>query len=122
MSKIIDRTKVKVDKEAKDWLIAMSNGDARQALTMIENTQGLYKTITVANLKKYSQSKHLRYDKLGEEHFNTVSAFIKSMRGSNPDAALYYLARMVDAGKIRCLLPAEWWFLPRKTWHRPRLW
>ena len=99
MSKIIDRTKIKVDKEAKNWLVAMANGDARQALTMIENTQGLYKKITVANLKNTLQSKHLRYDKLGEEHFNTVSAFIKSMRGSNPDAALYYLARMVDAGE-----------------------
>ena len=99
MSKIIDRTKIKVDKEAKNWLVAMANGDARQALTMIENTQGLYKKITVANLKNTLQSKHLRYDKLGEEHFNTVSAFIKSMRGSNVDAALYYLARMVDAGE-----------------------
>ena len=99
MSKIIDRTKIKVDKETKNWLVAMANGDARQALTMIENTQGLYKKITVANLKNTLQSKHLRYDKLGEEHFNTVSAFIKSMRGSNVDAALYYLARMVDAGE-----------------------
>src|SRR6202007_2170756 len=45
------------------------------------------------------QSKHLRYDKKGEEHYNTISAFIKSMRASQPDAALYYLARMVDAGE-----------------------
>ena len=99
MSKIIDRTKIKIDKEAKDWLIAMANGDARQALTMIENTQGLYKKITVTNLKNALQSKHLRYDKLGEEHYNIISAFIKSMRAGNPDAALYYLARMVDSGE-----------------------
>ena len=99
MSKIIDRTKISIPADAKEWLISMANGDARQALTMIENTQGLYKKITVANLKNTLQSKHLRYDKLGEEHFNIISAFIKSMRGSNPDAALYYLARMVDAGE-----------------------
>lgn len=99
VSKIIDRTKIKIDKEAKNWLIAMANGDARQVLTMLENTQSLYKTITVENLKNTLQSKHLRYDKLGEEHYNIISAFIKSMRGSNPDAALYYLARMVDAGE-----------------------
>ena len=99
MSKIIERTEISIPADAREWLINMANGDARQALTMIENTQGLYKKITVANLKNTLQSKHLRYDKLGEEHFNTVSAFIKSMRGSNVDAALYYLARMVDAGE-----------------------
>ena len=99
MQQIISRADVPIPAEAADWLISMANGDARQALTMIENTLGLYKKITLANLKNTLQSKHLRYDKLGEEHYNIISAFIKSMRGSNPDAALYYLARMVDAGE-----------------------
>ena len=85
--------------DAKDWLVAMANGDARQAITMLENTSELYKKITVENLKQALQSKHLRYDKKGEEHYNTISAFIKSMRASQADSALYYLARMVDSGE-----------------------
>jgi putative ATPase len=97
--KIIERTGVAMNQDSKDWLVAMANGDARQAITMIENTQNLYGKVTVENLKNALQSKHLRYDKLGEEHYNTISAFIKSMRASDPDAALYYLARMVDAGE-----------------------
>ncbi len=96
---IIDRTKIKIDKEAKDWLINMANGDARQAITMIENTVRLYKEVTIENLKNTLQNKFLRFDKKGEEHYNTISAYIKSMRASQPDAALYYLARMVDAGE-----------------------
>ena len=99
MQKIIARTKMKVPKDAKDWLIQMAGGDARQAITTLETTQALYGKITLENLKEAIQSKHLRYDKKGEEHYNTISAFIKSMRASQPDAALYYLARMVDAGE-----------------------
>jgi putative ATPase len=99
MEKIIRRTGAKLGREAMAWLIAMSGGDARQAIAMIENTEKLYKNITVANLANTLQSKHLRYDKKGEEHYNTISAFIKSMRASQPDAALYYLARMIDAGE-----------------------
>jgi putative ATPase len=96
---IIKRTGFKIKKEALDWLIAMSSGDARQAIAMIENTAGLYKEITLENLKNTLQSKFLRYDKKGEEHYNTISAFIKSMRASQPDATLYYLARMINAGE-----------------------
>ncbi|MDZ4226007.1 MAG: AAA family ATPase, partial [Patescibacteria group bacterium] len=94
MEAIIKRTKFKVLKDAKDWLIAMAQGDARQAITALENAQQLYGKITVESLKETIQSTHLRYDKKGEEHYNTISAFIKSMRASQPDAALYYLARM----------------------------
>lgn len=96
---IIKRTNFKIEKEAEDWLINMANGDARQAISMIENTNELYKEINLDNLKNTLQSKFLRYDKAGEEHYNTISAFIKSMRASQPDAALYYLARMIDAGE-----------------------
>jgi putative ATPase len=99
MSKIIDRSHFTIPEDAKEWLIGMANGDARQAITMLENTSRFYKEITVENLKNTLQSKFLRFDKKGEEHYNTISAFIKSMRASQPDAALYYLGRMLDAGE-----------------------
>lgn len=99
MKKIIKRTGYKMKKDALDWLIKMSNGDARQAIAMIENTISLYKEITVESFKDTLQSKFLRYDKQGEEHHNTISAFIKSMRASQPDAALYYMSRMLQAGE-----------------------
>ncbi len=99
MSAIIKRAKMKVDKKAADWLVAMANGDARQALTLLENAERFYGKISVETLKETLQDKRLRYDKAGEEHYNTISAFIKSMRASQPDSALYYLARMVEAGE-----------------------
>ena len=88
-----------ISKSALDFLVKFSNGDARQALNLLETTHKLYKKITLKNLKNSLQSKFLRYDRAGEEHYNTISAFIKSMRASNPDAALYYLARMIDTGE-----------------------
>jgi putative ATPase len=99
MSAIIERTDFKLADDAKNWLIEMANGDARQAITMIENTSHLYDEITVETLKETLQSKFLRYDKKGEEHYNVISAFIKSMRASKPDAAMYYLARMIESGE-----------------------
>ncbi len=99
MVRIIARTKMKMQGKAREWLIAMANGDARQAITILENAKKLYGKITVDTLKDTLQSKHLRYDKVGEEHYNAISALIKSMRAGQPDAALYYLARMVDAGE-----------------------
>ena len=99
MAAIIDRTGYHLDKEAKEWLIEMANGDARQAITMIENTSRLYDKINIDTLKEALQSKFLRYDKKGEEHYNVISAFIKSMRASQPNAALYYLARMIESGE-----------------------
>jgi len=99
MEKIIDRAKIKMSKSAKDFLIKMANGDARQALTVLENADNIYGKITVETLKETIQNKFLRYDKKGEEHYNTISAFIKSMRASDVNAALYYLARMIDSGE-----------------------
>lgn len=99
MAQIIARTKIKVPKSALEWLVALSQGDARQALTVIETAHNLYGKISLENLKESVQSRHIRYDKKGEEHYNTISAFIKSMRASQPDAAIYYLARMIDAGE-----------------------
>ncbi|MFO7322827.1 MAG: replication-associated recombination protein A [Chloroflexota bacterium] len=89
--------------EAAAFLAEYANGDARQGLNLLEATANLYATegvpLTLDNLKDALQSKHLRYDKQAEEHYNTISAFIKSMRASQVDAALYYLARMVNAGE-----------------------
>lgn len=99
MSAIIDRTGYTLSKEAREWLIEMANGDARQAVTMIENTERLYDEISVETLKETLQSKFLRYDKKGEEHYNVISAFIKSMRAGRADAAIYYLARMIESGE-----------------------
>ncbi len=99
MAAIIDRTGFELDQTAKQWLVEMVNGDARQAITMIENTSHLYDSITIETLKETLQSKFLRYDKKGEEHYNVISAFIKSMRASKPDAAMYYLARMIESGE-----------------------
>ena len=99
MEEIIKRSGAALDAEATEWLVRMAGGDARQALTLIEATTALYPEVTVATLTEALQNSFLRYDKQGEEHYNTISAFIKSMRASNPDAALYYLARMTEAGE-----------------------
>lgn len=90
---------VSLPKEAKSFLAHFANGDARAALNLLETTRNLYKKITLTNLKAALQTKQLYYDTKGEEHYNTISAFIKSMRASDPNAALYYLARMVEAGE-----------------------
>ena len=103
MSEIISRAaktlKTKIQPTATNWLINLANGDARQALTMIDNAFTLYGNLKIDSLKQALQNTFLRFDKRGEEHYNTISAFIKSMRASNVDAALYYLARMVAAGE-----------------------
>ena len=97
---ILSSAGIKLAKDAFEWLVAYANGDARKVLGMIEGAQALYgKKITVANLDKALESPYLRYDKKGEEHYDTISAFIKSMRASQADAAMYYLARMVEAGE-----------------------
>jgi putative ATPase len=99
ISRVEKEIKTKLDTRSKDWLVAMANGDARQVIAMLEATLHLYGKINMENLKETLQSKFLRYDKAGEEHYNTISAFIKSMRASQPDAALYYMCRMIDAGE-----------------------
>lgn len=99
MEAIIKSTKITIDKDASEWLVRVANGDARQMLTLLEETQSLYGTVTIETMSEALQSTFLRYDTKGEEHYNTISAFIKSMRASDPDAALYYLARMVQSGE-----------------------
>lgn len=95
-----------IDDDALEFLADVSNGDARAALTAIE--LGILTTdrsedgkihITLAVASECIQKRVVRYDKSGDNHYDTISAFIKSMRGSDPDAAVYYLARMLYAGE-----------------------
>lgn len=95
------RSKIKED--ALSFLIESSNGDARILLNTIEVAVSLKekgkKVIDIQKLEQALQRKQLMFDKKGEEYYNLISAFIKSMRASDVDAALYYLARMVEAGQ-----------------------
>lgn len=95
-----------IDEDALDFLADIANGDARSALNAIE--LGVLTTersedgqihITLEVAGECIQKRVLRYDKSGDNHYDTISAFIKSMRGSDPDAAIYYLARMLYAGE-----------------------
>ncbi len=91
--------RVEIANDALEFIIRAAAGDARQALNLLETTVSLYEQVTPETLKNAMQSRFLRYDKQADEHFNTISAFIKSMRASDVDAALHYLARMVHAGE-----------------------
>lgn len=95
-----------IDDDAAEFLADIANGDARQALNAVE--LGIMSTmraedgkihITLDVASECIQKRVLKYDKTGDNHYDTISAFIKSMRGSDPDAALYYLARMIYAGE-----------------------
>lgn len=99
LDEIITRTGTTLDKQAREWLLDIANGDARELIGMLESTSELYHDINIQTLTDAIQKRFLKYDKKGEEHYNTISAFIKSMRASNPDAALYYLARMIESGE-----------------------
>ena len=105
--------KVEIQNDVFDFIARLSHGDARVALNTMEAAVMLTKpdqegkrTVTLEIAQEAMQRKALLYDKGGEEHYNVISAFIKSMRGSDPDAALYWLARMLDAGEDPLLLHA----------------
>ena len=86
--------------EALGFLCLQADGDARLALSTLETAASSASgEISLERLQEALQSKPLRYDRAGDEHYNVISAFIKSLRGSDPDAALYWLARMLDAGE-----------------------
>jgi putative ATPase len=92
--------KVEVDDEALAFIVQASGGDARRALTALEAAAAHGGTrVDKASAEEALQHKALLYDKGGEEHYNVVSAFIKSMRGSDVDAALYWMTRMLEAGE-----------------------
>ena len=93
-----------LDEEARSFLLRASNGDARSALNALEiavdsaSAEDGKRVVTV-DLIEQAIEKRSRYDRLGDMHYDTISAFIKSVRASDPDAAIYYLARMIDAGE-----------------------
>jgi len=91
--------KIKIGKKVIEVLAEMSNGDARIALSVLEYASSINKKITLEILKESFQKSHLLYDKDGDEHYNIISALHKSMRGSDPDASLYWLARMLSGGE-----------------------
>jgi putative ATPase len=84
---------------ALDAIAGLASGDARAALTLLETAAALRPAVDEDAVKRAAQSRALRYDKNRDEHYDVVSAYIKSMRGSDPDAALYWLARMLEAGE-----------------------
>ncbi|QBI55103.1 replication-associated recombination protein A [Streptomonospora litoralis] len=91
-----------LDSDAADQLIRLAGGDARRALTYLEAAAlvaGERSGIGVADIERAVDRHAVRYDRTGDQHYDVISAFIKSMRGSDPDAALHYLARMIEAGE-----------------------
>src|SRR5262244_4241224 len=115
IGKIIDRAlhnkqrglgtwQLEITAEAREFVIQNSQGDCRVALNALENAATLARKdkkhkIEVSHLQEALQRKPLQYDKAGDEHYNVISAFIKSLRGSDPDAALYWMMRMIEAGE-----------------------
>ena len=100
----LGRDKLTLEPKARDFLVGLADGDARVALNALELAARFARarhtrTIDVALVEEAAQKRALRYDKAGEEHYNTISAFIKSLRGSDPDAAVYYMMRMLEAGE-----------------------
>jgi putative ATPase len=86
--------------EALQFLVAYANGDARKGLNLLDSVAANYgNNLTVEHFQDGGQTQTIRYDKGGDEHYDTISAFIKSMRASDPDAAVYYLARMLEGGE-----------------------
>ena len=97
---------VRLDAEALAVLVALANGDARIALNALELAASAAepdadggRQVTSAAVEDAMQQRSLLYDRAGDQHYDTISAFIKSMRGSDPDAAIYWLARMIEAGE-----------------------
>jgi putative ATPase len=90
---------VTLDDDARAHLIRMAAGDARRALNALEAAAGTSETIDLATLEKAVDTAAVRYDRDGDQHYDVISAFIKSIRGSDVDAALHYLARMIEAGE-----------------------
>jgi putative ATPase len=100
----LGKLELSITLEGREFLIQQAQGDCRVALNGLENAAALaesnqQKEIALAHLQEALQKKPLRYDKAGEEHYNVISAFIKSLRGSDADAALYWMMRMIEAGE-----------------------
>ncbi|MDP2605582.1 MAG: replication-associated recombination protein A [Deltaproteobacteria bacterium] len=100
----LGKSELSLTADARDFLIQQSQGDCRVALNGLETAAALAsrdsaKIIELSHLQVALQRKPLQYDKAGEEHYNVISAFIKSLRGSDADAALYWMMRMIEAGE-----------------------
>jgi putative ATPase len=107
MNEILNRAlnflkNIKFDDKSKEFLIEISNGDARFMLNVLEFLEEDFKNketiIKLENLKEFLSTKKIKFDKK-EEHYNLISALIKSIRGSDPDASLYYLMRLIEGGE-----------------------
>ena len=107
LKKLLDRaetvlgSKINLDLDAKIELLKIADGDGRALLNLIENiiSWGISSPLTVKDLSVRLSKRLKKYDKKGEEHYNLISALHKSIRGSDPDAALYWLARILDGGE-----------------------
>jgi putative ATPase len=102
----LGKAPVTLEPQARDFLVHLANGDARAALNVLELAYLAAEAgvqdghvLTLARIEEAAQQRTLLYDKSGEEHYNLISALHKSMRGSDPDAALYWLGRMLEAGE-----------------------
>ena len=106
LARAAEQEKVKLTKEAQEYFITQANGDGRKILNALEiavlttepDTDGI-KQVDLKTAQECIQKRHLNYDKKGDEHYDIISAFIKSMRGSDPDATVYWLARMLESGE-----------------------
>jgi len=102
VEKVLKAVNKKIDSEAKKFLIESSNGDARFLITTLEIASKLvigHKPLVVSDIETAIQRRYLSFDKQGDDFYDTISAFIKSMRAGDVDASLYYLARMIEAGQ-----------------------
>jgi putative ATPase len=99
IGRVLDRAGVEIPADSREWLVRLAGGDARAALSALDASLALYGDAALGHLREAAAGRGRRYDKKGEEHHNVVSAFIKSMRAGDADAAVYYLARMVSAGE-----------------------
>jgi len=96
----LGKGKIEFEEGVLDWIADLSGGDARQALNLLETAAGAASgKVTLELARDVAQRRARLYDAGGEEHYNVASAFIKSMRGSDPDAAIYWMARMLENGE-----------------------
>lgn len=102
---VLSKYNIQISEEDREFIFTLCGGDARAALNAIDLCTSMYPvteegfSITREMLENALQQKTAKYDKAGESHYDTISAFIKSMRGSDPDAAIFWLAKMIDAGE-----------------------
>lgn len=99
LEKGLKETKIELDKESKSFIISLSKGDARFLINILESLESLdKKKFNREDIEKFVLSKRIKFDRV-EEHYNLISALIKSIRGSDPDASLYYLMRLIEGGE-----------------------